>query len=162
MRPIEGLYAICQTLAVRTVTRGRTISLAVCTDLVLRVLQELPEHFGVLFSCSLVLLRRHGGKRVAVVVEDGRDTLRRGTLTTEDEDKRPQSSDAACCARQSSTCLYSRPRPRPLRPQLNMSSAAAKAEARRKAILSRGTDRLAKLTSSARGEGAPAYMHDGV
>jgi hypothetical protein len=40
-------------------------------------------------------------------------------------------------------------------------SAAARAEARRKAILSRGTDRLAKLTTSARGEDAPAYLHDG-
>ncbi|KAL0950502.1 hypothetical protein HGRIS_007311 [Hohenbuehelia grisea] len=34
-------------------------------------------------------------------------------------------------------------------------SAAARAEARRKAILSRGNDRLAKLTSSARGDDAP-------
>lgn len=41
-------------------------------------------------------------------------------------------------------------------------SAAARAEARRKAILSRGSDRLAKLTTSARGENAPAYMHDGA
>ncbi|KZT68836.1 hypothetical protein DAEQUDRAFT_766033 [Daedalea quercina L-15889] len=41
-----------------------------------------------------------------------------------------------------------------------MSSAAAKAEARRKAILARGGDRLAKLTSSARGEDASAYLHD--
>ena len=41
-------------------------------------------------------------------------------------------------------------------------SAAARAEARRKAILSRGTDRLAKLTTSARGEDAPAYLHDGL
>ncbi|KIY52937.1 hypothetical protein FISHEDRAFT_34225 [Fistulina hepatica ATCC 64428] len=40
------------------------------------------------------------------------------------------------------------------------SAAAARAEARRKAILSRGTDRLAKLTTSARGEDAPAYVHD--
>ncbi|RDB24603.1 hypothetical protein Hypma_008217 [Hypsizygus marmoreus] len=39
-------------------------------------------------------------------------------------------------------------------------SAAARAEARRKAILSRGSDRLAKLTTSARGEDAPAYMHE--
>ncbi|PSS00609.1 hypothetical protein PHLCEN_2v4119 [Hermanssonia centrifuga] len=39
-------------------------------------------------------------------------------------------------------------------------SAAAKAEARRQAILSRRSDRLAKLTTSARGEDAPAYMHD--
>ncbi|KIM39124.1 hypothetical protein M413DRAFT_12419 [Hebeloma cylindrosporum] len=39
-------------------------------------------------------------------------------------------------------------------------AAAARAEARRKAILSRGTDRLAKLTTSARGEDAPAYLHD--
>ncbi|TFK38663.1 hypothetical protein BDQ12DRAFT_735333 [Crucibulum laeve] len=38
-------------------------------------------------------------------------------------------------------------------------SAAARAEARRKAILARGTDRLAKLTTSARGDD-PAYMHD--
>ncbi|KAF5361642.1 hypothetical protein D9758_007300 [Tetrapyrgos nigripes] len=38
-------------------------------------------------------------------------------------------------------------------------SAAARAEARRKAILSRGTDRLAKLTTSARGDD-PAYKHD--
>lgn len=41
-------------------------------------------------------------------------------------------------------------------------SAAARAEARRKAILSRGTDRLAKLTTSARGEDHPAYIHDGA
>jgi hypothetical protein len=41
-------------------------------------------------------------------------------------------------------------------------AAAARAEARRKAILSRGTDRLAKLTTSARGEDAPAYRHDGL
>ncbi|KAI0079071.1 hypothetical protein K474DRAFT_725983 [Panus rudis PR-1116 ss-1] len=39
-------------------------------------------------------------------------------------------------------------------------SAAARAEARRKAILSRGQDRLAKLTTSARGEDAKAYIHD--
>ncbi|KAG7090635.1 hypothetical protein E1B28_009737 [Marasmius oreades] len=39
-------------------------------------------------------------------------------------------------------------------------SAAAKAEARRKAILSRGTDRLAKLTTSARGEDAPYMRHE--
>lgn len=38
-----------------------------------------------------------------------------------------------------------------------MSSAAAKAEARRKAILARGTDRLAKLTTSARGDDAVVY-----
>jgi len=37
-------------------------------------------------------------------------------------------------------------------------SATARAEARRKAILSRGNDRLSKLTTSARGEDAPAYM----
>ncbi|KAH8111427.1 hypothetical protein DFH11DRAFT_1729368 [Phellopilus nigrolimitatus] len=40
-----------------------------------------------------------------------------------------------------------------------MSSPAARAEARRKAILSRGSDRLSKLTSSARGEDHPAYMN---
>ncbi|KAJ8088920.1 hypothetical protein PM082_014166 [Marasmius tenuissimus] len=39
-------------------------------------------------------------------------------------------------------------------------SAAEKAAARRKAILSRGNDRLAKLTTSARGEDAPAYRRD--
>ncbi|THH04801.1 hypothetical protein EW145_g5262 [Phellinidium pouzarii] len=39
-----------------------------------------------------------------------------------------------------------------------MSSAAAR-EARRKAILSRGTDRLSKLTSSARGEDNPVYAN---
>ncbi|KAG6840519.1 hypothetical protein C0991_006192 [Blastosporella zonata] len=38
-------------------------------------------------------------------------------------------------------------------------SASERAEARRKAILSRGSDRLAKLTTSARGDD-PAYMHD--
>ncbi|KAF8170365.1 hypothetical protein BJ912DRAFT_149475 [Pholiota molesta] len=38
-------------------------------------------------------------------------------------------------------------------------SAAARAEARRKAILSRGGDRLAKLTTSARGHEGP-YLHD--
>lgn len=41
-------------------------------------------------------------------------------------------------------------------------SAVARAEARRRAILSRGSDRLAKLTTSARGEDAPAYLHDGM
>lgn len=41
-------------------------------------------------------------------------------------------------------------------------SAAARAEARRKAILSRGTDRLNKLTTSARGEDSPGIIvHDG-
>ncbi|KAG6886558.1 hypothetical protein C0992_003383 [Termitomyces sp. T32_za158] len=39
-------------------------------------------------------------------------------------------------------------------------SASARAEARRKAILSRGSDRLAKLTTSARGDD-PAYIHPG-
>ena len=42
-----------------------------------------------------------------------------------------------------------------------MSSAAAKAEARRKAILARGSDRLSKLTSSARGEDNPVYANIG-
>ncbi|KIM81713.1 hypothetical protein PILCRDRAFT_821063 [Piloderma croceum F 1598] len=37
--------------------------------------------------------------------------------------------------------------------------AAARAEARRKAILARGNDRLAKLTTSARGEDHPVYAH---
>ncbi|KAH7920493.1 hypothetical protein BV22DRAFT_1021089 [Leucogyrophana mollusca] len=41
-------------------------------------------------------------------------------------------------------------------------SAAARAEARRKAILARGNDRLAKLTTSARGEDAPAYVHNDI
>jgi hypothetical protein len=41
---------------------------------------------------------------------------------------------------------------------LRMSSPAARAEARRKAILSRGTDRLAKLATSARGPEASAYV----
>ncbi|KAG7448037.1 uncharacterized protein BT62DRAFT_930116, partial [Guyanagaster necrorhizus] len=41
-----------------------------------------------------------------------------------------------------------------------MSSASARAQARRQAILSRGSDRLAKLTTSGRGEDAPAYVHD--
>ena len=40
-------------------------------------------------------------------------------------------------------------------------SAAAKAEARRKAILSRGSDRLSKLTSSARGDDAPQFVQAG-
>jgi len=40
-------------------------------------------------------------------------------------------------------------------------SAAAKAEARRKAILSRGTDRLSKLTTTARGDDAPQFVHAG-
>lgn len=39
--------------------------------------------------------------------------------------------------------------------------AAARAEARRKAILARGNDRLAKLTTSARGEDSPVYNHEG-
>lgn len=42
-----------------------------------------------------------------------------------------------------------------------MSSPAARAEARRKAILGRGGDRLAKLTTSARGEEGPAYLRGG-
>lgn len=43
-----------------------------------------------------------------------------------------------------------------------MSTATARAEARRKALLNRGADRLAKLTTSARGEDAPAYQHAGT
>lgn len=42
-----------------------------------------------------------------------------------------------------------------------MSAAKARAEARRKAILARGGDRLARITSSARGEEGATYMHDG-
>ncbi|EIW86244.1 hypothetical protein CONPUDRAFT_148337 [Coniophora puteana RWD-64-598 SS2] len=38
--------------------------------------------------------------------------------------------------------------------------AAARAEARRKAILARGNDRLAKLTTSARGDDAPTFVRD--
>lgn len=41
-------------------------------------------------------------------------------------------------------------------------SAAARAEARRKAILSRGADRLSKLSTTARGEDNPVYVHDGM
>ncbi|KAN0101124.1 hypothetical protein V8E55_001108 [Tylopilus felleus] len=41
-----------------------------------------------------------------------------------------------------------------------MASPTARAEARRKAILARGGARLAKLTTSARGEDAPAYLND--
>ncbi|KZW00697.1 hypothetical protein EXIGLDRAFT_738682 [Exidia glandulosa HHB12029] len=39
-------------------------------------------------------------------------------------------------------------------------SAAARAKARREALLNRGTDRLAKLTTSARGEDAAHFSHD--
>ncbi|KAI6107388.1 hypothetical protein EDD16DRAFT_1729438 [Pisolithus croceorrhizus] len=42
------------------------------------------------------------------------------------------------------------------------SSSAARAEARRKAILGRGSDRLAKLTTSARGEEATSYIQTDV
>lgn len=41
-----------------------------------------------------------------------------------------------------------------------MSSPRERSEARRKALLSRGGDRLKKLTSSARGEDAPQFSHD--
>ncbi len=46
-------------------------------------------------------------------------------------------------------------------PHRDIMSAAAKAEARRKAILSRGSDRLSKLTTSARGDDAPQFVHAG-
>lgn len=39
--------------------------------------------------------------------------------------------------------------------------AATRAEARKKAILARGNDRLAKLATSARGEDNPVYTHNG-
>ncbi|TFK47917.1 hypothetical protein OE88DRAFT_1664876 [Heliocybe sulcata] len=42
-----------------------------------------------------------------------------------------------------------------------MSTAAARAEARRRALRERGTDRLAKLTTSARGEDSPVYNTPG-
>jgi len=41
-----------------------------------------------------------------------------------------------------------------------MSSPRERSEARRKALLDRGTDRLKKLTSSARGEDAPQFAHE--
>ncbi|KAH9939035.1 uncharacterized protein BXZ73DRAFT_44092 [Epithele typhae] len=41
-----------------------------------------------------------------------------------------------------------------------MADARARAEARRKAILARGSDRLSRITTSARGEDGAAYMHD--
>ncbi|KAI0027195.1 hypothetical protein K488DRAFT_91167 [Vararia minispora EC-137] len=40
------------------------------------------------------------------------------------------------------------------------SPAAARAAARRRAVLARGSDRLSKLTTSARGDGAPQFAHD--
>ena len=40
-----------------------------------------------------------------------------------------------------------------------MSSAAERAKARREALLNRGTDRLAKLTTTARGEDATYLSH---
>ncbi len=43
-----------------------------------------------------------------------------------------------------------------------MADAKARAEARRKAILARGGDRLARITTSARGEEGASYMHDGT
>ena len=43
-----------------------------------------------------------------------------------------------------------------------MADAKARAEARRKAILARGGDRLARITTSARGEDGAAYMKDGT
>jgi hypothetical protein len=43
-----------------------------------------------------------------------------------------------------------------------MSTAAEKAEARRRAILSRGNDRLSKLTTTARGEDGKAYVNVGT
>ncbi len=49
----------------------------------------------------------------------------------------------------------------PTSPRYLIMSAAAKAEARRKAILSRGSDRLSKLTTSARGDDAPQFVHAG-
>jgi outer membrane protein OmpA-like peptidoglycan-associated protein len=39
-------------------------------------------------------------------------------------------------------------------------SAAERAKARREAILNRGQDRLAKLTTSARGEDHPVFRND--
>jgi len=41
-----------------------------------------------------------------------------------------------------------------------MSSPRERSEARRKALLTRGNDRLKKLTNSARGEDAPQFVHD--
>lgn len=58
------------------------------------------------------------------------------------------------------THLQLRPRLQPRLYEPAMSSATARAEARRKAILARGADRLSKLTTSARGEDAPVYMQD--
>ena len=55
------------------------------------------------------------------------------------------------------------PRRRPFSPHyLTMADAKARAEARRKAILARGGDRLARITTSARGEDGAAYMKDGT
>lgn len=41
-------------------------------------------------------------------------------------------------------------------------SPKARAEARRKAILARGSDRLSRITTSGRGEDGAAYMKDGA
>lgn len=43
-----------------------------------------------------------------------------------------------------------------------MSNAADRAEARRKAILAKRGDRLAKLTTTARGDEGKTYLNDGV
>lgn len=64
-------------------------------------------------------------------------------------------------ARWQHTAAATPPPPSTSTAQATMSAAKARAEARRKAILARGGDRLARITSSARGEEGATYMHDG-
>jgi len=66
----------------------------------------------------------------------------------------PNRSDPVCHVRPT----YCAPHRHPSK----MSSAAERAEARRKAILARGNDRLAKLTTSARGEDAAGVFQGGT
>ena len=120
-----------------------TVALAVSTKLVVGLLYELAEDLCVALGGRLVWLVHRA--------QCGRPGL------------------GCCCGRVYSWLCYNLfttlvhvcTTPFTTSTTTTMSTPATRAEARRKAILGRGGDRLAKLTTSARGEEASAYLHNG-
>ena len=136
MKPIVGLQCNEQPSLNKLEMVKLTISFTVCTKLVFGLLHKLSESACIAFGGGFVLTG-HLNSKVAVWTKTSRIY-------------------PFACRGGAYCCLASDGDNEP------HTMAAARAEARRKAILARGNDRLAKLTTSARGEDHPAYSHVGT
>lgn len=127
-----------------------TIPLAIRAHFVLWTFEKFTEGLSMLVGRSFVLFRRHF-RRECVGMRGSVVHARSCALPPQQRPAPTRAShEMSRRARQTAACPTTTT-------AAAMSSAAAKAEARRKAILNRGADRLAKLTTSARGEDSPVY-----